>query len=97
MTLNKMTMTIKRAGRYAFFLQQGFVTSGRQVGCGIFVNGSERKTVAFVPSNDRVLQCITLAYITNLNVGDVVEPKAYSANAALATARAFTSLCVVSF
>lgn len=97
MTLNKRTMTIKRSGRYAFFLQQGFITSGKQVGCGIFVNGSERKTVAFVPSNDRILQCITLAYVTSLNVGDVVEPKAYSQNAALAVARAFTSLCVVSF
>lgn len=92
---SSMDMTFTRDGQYAFFFSQGFKTSGRQVGCGLFLNGVETKTVAFVPSNSNVLQCITLSYARRLKQGDVVSAKTYSDKAPMALNRAFTSLVVV--
>lgn len=90
-----MDMTFTRDGQYAFFFSQGFMTSGRQVGCGLFLNGVETKIVALVPSNSNVLQCINLAYARRLNSGDVVSAKTFSDKAPMALSRAFTSLVVV--
>lgn len=92
---SSMDMTFTRDGQYAFFFSQGFATSGRQVGCGLFLNGVETKTVAFVPSNANVLQCITLTYARRLKAGDVVSAKTYSERAPMALSRAFTSLVVI--
>ena len=90
-----MDMTFTKAGQYAFFFSQGFKTAGRQVGCGLFLNGVETKTVAYVPSNSNVLQCVTLSYARRLNAGDVVSAKTFSDNAPMALNRAFTSLVVI--
>lgn len=90
-----MDMTFTKDGQYAFFFSQGFKTYGRQVGCGLFLNGVETKTVAFVPSNSNVLQCVTLAYARRLKAGDVVSAKTFSDRAPMALSRAFTSLVVV--
>ena len=90
-----MDMTFTKAGQYAFFFSQGFKTAGRQVGCGLFLNGVETKTVACVPSDSNVLQCITLAYARRLNSGDVVSAKTFSDRAPMALSRAFTSLVVI--
>lgn len=92
---SSMDMTFTKDGQYAFFFSQGFRTSGRQVGCGLFLNGVETKTVAIVPTNSNVSQCITLAYARRLNAGDVVSAKTYSDNAPMSLRRAFTSLVVV--
>lgn len=90
-----MDMTFTRDGQYAFFFSQGFKTSGRQVGCGLFLNGVETKTVAFVPSNSNVLQCVNLTYARRLKAGDVVSAKTFSDRAPMALSRAFTSLVVI--
>lgn len=92
---SSMDMTFAKDGQYAFFFSQGFATSGRQVGCGLFLNGVETKTVALIPSNSNVIQCVTLAYARRLKAGDVVSAKTYSDKAPMALNRAFTSLVVI--